>query len=184
MLDNWMRQFQAYVAHPDPRTALANLVALLIVSNQPFYPLYVYLIVGDAAWVTCVTFLSTPFFFAVPAVARRNALYGRILMCVAGTLNTVVCMWAFGTASGVELFYLPCILLGAILFRPDEKAAALLCVGLPMAAYLFLHGRLGAPLHVFTPKEYSSLVSLHAISVGCLIALIGYSFAARSEVRA
>jgi hypothetical protein len=179
----WMRRFTDYVAHPDMRTALANMVALLIVSNQPFYPLYVYWIVGNPAWITVVTFLSTPFFFAVPAVARRNSLAGRILMCVAGTLNTVLCMWAFGTASGVELFYLPCILLGAILFRPTEKLAALFCVGLPMVAYLVLHGRLGAPLHVFSADEYTSLVSLHAFSVGCLIALIGYSFSTRSEVR-
>lgn len=27
-----------YPAHPDPRAALANTVALVIVSNQPFYP--------------------------------------------------------------------------------------------------------------------------------------------------
>ncbi len=183
MLNDWMHRFQGYVAHPDPRTALANMVALLIVSNQPFYPLYVYWIVGNPAWITVVTFLSAPFFFAVPALSRRNALLGRILMCVAGTFNTVLCMWAFGTASGVELFYLPCILLGAILFCATEKAAAAFCVGLPMAAYLALHGRLGAPLHVFTPAEYTSLVSLHAISVGSLIALIGYSSSTRSEVR-
>ena len=183
MLNNWMRRFTDYAAHPDPRTALANLVALLIASNQPFYPLYFYLLVGAPAWVTAVTFLSTPFFLAVPAVARRSALMGRVLLCVTGTLNSALCVWAFGAASGVALFYLPCILLGAILFRPEEKAAAAFCVGLPMAAYLVLQGRLGAPLHVFTAEEYSSLGSLHAVSVGALIALIGYSFSTRSDVR-
>ncbi len=184
MLTNWVRRFQDYVAHSDPRTALANLVALLIVSNQPFYPLYFYWLVGNAAWITAVTFLSTPFFFAVPAVARRNALIGRHLLCATGTLNTALCAWAFGAASGVELFYLPCILLGAVLFRPAEKIGAAIGVGLPMITYLVLHGRLGAPLHVFSTAEYSSLMSLHAISVGSLIALIGYSFSSRGDMRA
>ena len=53
-----------------------------------------------------------------------------------------------------------------------------------MITYLVLHGRLGAPLHVFSTAEYSSLMSLHAISVGSLIALIGYSFSSRGDVRA
>ena len=131
-----------------------------------------------------MTFLSTPFFFAVPAVARRNALIGRLLLCATGTLNTALCAWAFGAASGVELFYLPCILLGAVLFRPAEKIGAAIGVGLPMITYLVLHGRLGAPLHVFSTAEYSSLMSLHAISVGSLIALIGYSFSSRGDMRA
>ena len=32
----------AYTAHPDPRVASCNSIALLVASNQPFYPLYVY----------------------------------------------------------------------------------------------------------------------------------------------
>jgi len=63
------RWLTRYAAHDDPRAALGNLVALLIVSNQPFYPLYVYWLVGSAAWVALVSFFSTPFFFAVPALA-------------------------------------------------------------------------------------------------------------------
>jgi hypothetical protein len=34
----WLRR---YAAHPDPATATANLVALVVASNGPFYPLYV-----------------------------------------------------------------------------------------------------------------------------------------------
>ena len=181
----WLRWFHDYAAHPEPRTALANLVALLIVSNQPFYPLYVYWLVGAPAWVTLVSFLSTPFFFAVPAVARRNALAGRVLLCVTGTLNTVLCVWAVGEASGVGMFYFACILIGVLLFRASERAVMAICAGLPVAAFWFLRHRLGAPLHTFSADEYSSLVTLHAVSVGSLIAFVGYkastSIAAASE---
>ena len=177
----WLRWFQDYAAHPDPRTALGNLVALLIVSNQPFYPLYVYWIAGSPAWVTLVSFLSTPFFFAVPAVARRNALAGRILLCVTGTLNTVLCVWAIGEPSGVALFYLPCILIGVLLFRQTELAAMAVCTGLPMLAFLVLNHKLGGPLHVFGAEQYSSLVTLHAVSVGSLIAFVGYKFSTEQK---
>jgi hypothetical protein len=165
-----------YAANDDPRAALGNFVALLIVSNQPFYPLYVYWLVGNVAWVALVSFISTPFFFAVPALAKRNAVAGRVLLCVTGSFNTALCVWAFGSASGVGLFYLPCILLGVLLFPPDKRVAMAFCTGLPVAAYWFLHNRLGAPLHVFGAEQYSSLVTLHAVSVGSLIAVIGYKF--------
>lgn len=61
---------RAYAHHPDPRVAAANVISLLVASNQPFYPLYLFWLVSadiSAAWFT---FLSTPFFLAVPVVAR------------------------------------------------------------------------------------------------------------------
>ena len=36
------RWIAAYAANPDPRVASCNTIALLVASNQPFYPLYVY----------------------------------------------------------------------------------------------------------------------------------------------
>jgi hypothetical protein len=176
---NLLRWWNRYTAHDDPRTAAASLIALLIVSNQPFYPFYYYFAVGNGAWVTLITFLSTPFFFAVPALARRNALAGRIGLCVVGTLNTFNCMWAFGEQSGVALFLLPCIMLGVLLFRASERGAMAFCAGLPMAGFLLLHNRFGAPLHVFSEAQYSSLVTLHSYSVGGLTAFIGYLFSTR-----
>lgn len=176
-----VRWFERYAAHGDPRIALANLIALLIVSNQPFYPLYVYGIAGNAAWITVVTFLSTPFFFAVPAAARCNAAAGRILLCITGTANTVLCMKVLGEQTGVGLFLLPCILLGVLLFRPAQRLAIAFCAGLPMMAFLLLHGRLGPPLHPFSAQQYTSLVTLHAVSVGALIAVIAFAFTTRIE---
>jgi len=173
--------FQRYLAHDDPRVALANAIAVVIFVNQPFYPLYVYFIAGNAAWVTIVTFISTPFFFLVPALARRNAVAARVLLCVAGTFNTAVSVWAFGEATGVALFYLPCILIGVLLFRKSEWLASAFCTGLPMAAFFFLQGRFGAPLHAFGNEQYTALATLHAVSVGFLTAFIGYQFSTAFE---
>lgn len=51
--------------------AACNLIALVVASNQPFYPLYVYWAVSGDVWPTFFTFLSTPLFLAVPVVAKR-----------------------------------------------------------------------------------------------------------------
>lgn len=80
----------AYAAHDDPMVAACNLVALVVASNQPFYPLYVYWAVSDHVWPTFLTFLSTPFFLAVPAVARRYSKTGRALLPLAGIGNTIL----------------------------------------------------------------------------------------------
>ena len=115
----------AYAAHPDPRAAIANTVALVIVSNQPFYPLYLYWAVSPVVTPSYVTFLSTPFFAAVPAVMRRSAVLGRSLLLVAGIGNTLLCRAAFGPGSGVEVFLFPCLMLALMLFRRMERPFAL-----------------------------------------------------------
>ena len=104
----------AYAAHPDPRAAIANTIALVIVSNQPFYPLYLYWAVSPTISPSYVTFLSTPFFAAVPAAMRRSPLLGRSLLLMAGIGNTLLCRVAFGPGSGVEVFLFPCLVLALL----------------------------------------------------------------------
>ena len=67
--DIW-RWVGAYAANPDTRVASCNAIALLVASNQPFYPLYVYFSVSAHIAPTLLTFLSTPFFLAIPAISR------------------------------------------------------------------------------------------------------------------
>ena len=69
---------------PDPRVASCNPIALLVASNQPFYPLYVYFTVSPHIAPTLLTFLSTPFFVAVPALSRRSPVFGRALLPLTG----------------------------------------------------------------------------------------------------
>ena len=80
----------AYVAHDDPLVRAANVIALVVAANQPFYPLYVHWVIGHDAVPTLATFLSTPFFASVPAISRRDPQWGRTVLVLAGMANTVV----------------------------------------------------------------------------------------------
>lgn len=169
----------AYAADPDPRAAIANAVALVIVSNQPFYPLYLYWAVAPVVTPSYVTFLSTPLFAAVPAAMRRNSLFGRSLLLAAGIGNTLLCRVAFGAGSGVEVFLFPCLMLALMLFRRSERAFALGFAALAFVAYLLPAAMLGTPLHFYEPDEYAALQHLNFLSAASLTALIGWLFAAR-----
>ena len=178
MIKTLLLRLREYMENSDPLANAAGIVAIVVAVNQPFYPLYLHAIVGGAAWPAWLTLLSTPFFLMVPAVARRNSLLGRAILPIAGVANTVLCVKLFGVASAVELFLLPCVLLGVILFRPRERATMVLVLTLPFAAYLVLDWNLGPPMQVFRLSEYNSIIIVHAISVAALTALVGLLFAA------
>lgn len=169
----------AYAAHRDPRAAIANTVALVIVSNQPFYPLYLYWAVSPAIAPSYLTFLSTPLFSAVPLAMRRSPVLGRSLLLLAGIGNTLLCRAAFGPGSGVEVFLFPCIMLAMLLFRRSERGLAIAFTALGFGACLLPASLLGAPLHVYQPAEYVALQRLNFLSAASLTALIGWLFVTR-----
>jgi hypothetical protein len=177
MFRDVIRRLGDYTAAPDPLVQTANKVALIVGSNLPFYPLYLHWIVGEAAWPAWLSLLSVPGFAAVPWVTRRHSLAGRILLPVVGVANTLLCVKVLGARTGVELFLLPCVLLGAILFRPAERVVALAVLALPYAAYLFVDSHLGAPMRIYADADYSAMIGLNAISVASLTALIGLMYA-------
>lgn len=164
---------RGYAAHDDPLVAAGNLIALVVASNQPFYPLYVYWSVGPDIGPTFYTFLSTPLFLAVPAVSRVSTLAGRVLLPLAGIANTILSAKAFGVQSGVEIFLMPCILLAFVLLRPRERMASFGAAGIGILAFLGLHDRYGAPFHLYSGEEYASFVTLNALSAATLVAFIG-----------
>ncbi len=164
---------RAYTAHEDPLVAAGNTIALIVVSNQPFYPLTIWWIVSDSIWPSFFTFLSTPFFLLVPAVARRSSRAGRALLPLTGILNTTLCAKLFGEASGVEVFLLPCIMIAAVLFRPGERIIMLAIVGLAILIFSSLNGHFGAPLHLYTDEEYMRFLRMNAFSAATLIAFVG-----------
>lgn len=163
----------AYAAHDDPMVAAYNLIALVVASNQPFYPLYVHWAVSDHVWPTFFTFLSTPFFLAVPAAARRYSKTGRALLPVAGIANTILSAKVFGSASGVEIFLIPCALIAATFFRASERMHAFFLIGAALLVYLGLDARYGAPVHIYTASEYQAFSRLNAMSAGTLIVFVG-----------
>lgn len=170
-----------YISHPDPLTAKSNLVTFVIASNGPFYPFYVYLLIGKAAFPTLLTMLASPVFLALPALARRHGLAGRAALPVVGTLNTVWCAKLLGVSSGVELFLLPCISLAALSFQAAERRLKWAVLALPFALYLWQNhgGGLGVPLLAFTQPQDEALRSLNIASVGTLTAFLGLVYAAR-----
>ena len=173
MVRTFWNAAKAYFAHDDPLVATANLVALVVLWNQPFYPLYVYWSVGPEIAPTFYTFLSTPFFLAVPAMGRANGRAGRALLPLAGIGNTVLSARVFGVGSGVEIFLLPCVLLGFVLFRPSERAIAIAIAAVGLLAFTVLHGRYGAPVHLYSTEEYAGFLKMNALSAGTLTAFIG-----------
>lgn len=161
-----------YAHHPDPRVAMANTVALLVASNQPFYPLYLYWTVSETIWPSIGTFLSTPLFLMVPALSRRNDRLGRAMLPIAGMANTLLCCKLFGVASGVEIFLIPCAVLALVLFRPAERWIAFGLVGIAAVVYFVLHDRYGAPAHLYSAAEYTAFTSLNVFSASALTALV------------
>ena len=163
----------AYADHDDPMVAACNLIALVVASNQPFYPLYVFWMVSDHVWPTYFTFLSTPFFLAVPALARRWPVAGRALLPIVGLGNTVLSAKMFGPASGVEIFLIPCALISATFFRSSERQIAFALIALAGVIYFGLNGFYGAPVHLYTAPEYLSFSRLNAMSAATLTIFTG-----------
>lgn len=175
----WQRLISAvnaYIGHPDPRVALANSVSVLVASNQPFYPLYLWWLVGGNIMPAFYTFLSTPFFLAVPAIARVNSVAGRALLPVTGIANTLLCAKLFGVQSGVEIFLIPCAVLALLIFRSRERIVSLALAGFCFAAFMFLHSRYGKPIVSYTVDEYAALVRLNVLSASALTVLVAIMF--------
>jgi hypothetical protein len=167
------RRVGAYTAHPDPRVASCNSIALLVASNQPFYPLYVYFSVSRHITPTLLTFFSTPFFLAIPAVSRRFPVFGRALLPLTGLANVVVSAKAFGAASGVAIFILPCALIAAAFFQPSERVFAFALLALALAVFLGMDSPVLAPLHTYSQTEYAAFVRLNALSASALVTVLG-----------
>jgi hypothetical protein len=170
----WLRR---YAGHGDPRTAVANTVALMVASNQPFYPLYLFWAVSPTVWPAFATFLSTPFFLAVPALARRHALLGRAVLLASGLGNTLVCRVMFGASSGVDAFLMPCIVLSILLFGRSERVVAFAFAAACYAIYLLPDAWMGAPVHRYAADEIIALQRLNFLSAAGLTAVVALMFA-------
>jgi hypothetical protein len=166
----------AYAHSDDPLIAASNFIALCVVGNQPFYPLYVWRAVGDDGWTSLLTFLSTPFFLVIPLIARRFSLAGRAMLPIVGIANTMLTAKAFGAESGVELFLCPCAMIAGMALRTHERKTMLAILGLAILAFAFVQNGLGAPLHVFSAAEYARFLSLNAWSVAGLTGLVALQY--------
>lgn len=162
-----------YVAHPDPLAAAGNLVALLVGSNQPLYPLTLYWATGADVTGLFLVFLSAPCFLVVPIVMRRSSLAGRAMLVVVASVDTFISAKVYGQASGAELYLGPCILLAAMLFRKREQWLSFGLMVLILVGILVTHDRYGASFLAWSDKDYATLLYLNIVYVAILTAFIG-----------
>jgi hypothetical protein len=174
---NWLRWLRFYSASNDPSVAACNTIAMMIASNQPFYPIYIWWIAGSGAWVGIPDALSGIVFFAVPAVTRRFPLLGRVALVVVSVVNVVICSAMLGEPAGVQLLFMPCAMLAAILFTWRERFVMITLTSLPLAAWLLTRGKWDTPPIRFTPDAYRGLFTLNALSAGSLMIVFGWILA-------
>jgi hypothetical protein len=161
----------------DPLTQATVTVAWVIFANKPFYPIYIWYLVGSGMTASLLTLVSAPFFLAIPFVARRSPLTARIMLPVIGTLDTMFETKLFGSASGTELFFTACVMLAAMSFRAQEQWHQRGLVAFIFGAFLFTRNWIGAPLHDWSDDQLSTLVNLNAYAVASLLAFIGLRYA-------
>lgn len=153
---------------------MCNTIAVLLGLNQPFYPIFVYWTVSDRYEPALFTLLSMPFFLAVPAVAKRHPMSGRLLLCGTGIANTALGVLVLGQASGVEVFFLPCALLAATLFRRSERLEGLLLSGLILGSYIGISQCESTRLPSYSIGEYASLYRLNFTGALTLTIFVGF----------
>ncbi|MBW6424151.1 hypothetical protein KX729_22045 [Rhizobium sp. XQZ8] len=168
---------------PDPLTQATVTVAWVIVLNKPFYPLYVWYLVGNGVTASLSTLVSAPFFLAIPFLAGRSPLMARIALPLVGTLDTLFETKLFGQASGTELFFAACIMLAALSFTPEEKWWQRGMAALVFAVFAFSRSYLGAPLHNWSDADLTILFNLNAFAVASLMAFIALRYAGISRNR-
>ncbi len=166
-----LRQAYAdYIGHPDPLMEAGNLIAFMVGTNQPFYPIYLAMIVGTGAWRALPLLASMPVLLSVPLLARRSPLGARLLLLASGICNTFGAIALIGTQSGLAALFIPCAAIAAVLFRAGERVAMLAMVALAMAAWLVADG-MGPD--VFSAAQYASMQRLNAMSAIGLCGFIG-----------
>jgi hypothetical protein len=173
------QRLAAYIHSNDPLAAASNLIAIIVAIDQPFFPLSIHWLVGNDHGASYVTFFSTPFFLAVPAIMRLSSLAGRAMLPLVGIVNTLASAQALGAASGVELFLCPCAMIAGMSLRQSERFIMLGIVGLALAGFVLLHDKAVAASTLFSAAEYANFVSLSVWSVAALIvfAALRYSSA-------
>lgn len=167
------RRLTEYAAADDPLTAASNKLALILASNQPFYPLYVWWFMGEADPIIALTFLSTPFFLAAPWIAKRYPGIGRLWFPTVGAINTYFCAFLFGGESGVEFFLAPCVVIALLSCRTTERLPIAIYIAALLAAFALLHGRYDPPLYTTEAGKLASLQSLNGYSAAilCVVAI-------------
>lgn len=156
----------------DPLTAASVTVAWVILLNKPFYPVYIWWLVGSGVAASLWTLLAMPAFAAIVLLAPRYPLVARAGVPVVGTIDTVLATKLFGPSAATELFFAPCMMLAALSFHAGEKWWQRGLIAFIFVVFAVSHGRLGLPLHVWSDADLATLLNLNAFAVASLMAFI------------
>jgi hypothetical protein len=161
----------------DPLTQATITVAWVIFLNKPFYPLYVWYLVGNGVNASLGTLFAAPFFLALPYLARRSPVIARMALPLVGALDTLFETKLFGQGSGTELFYAACIMLVALSFRAKERWLQRGMAAVIFAVFLISRSFAAPPLHIWSDADLAILLNLNIFAVASLLAFIAIRYA-------
>jgi hypothetical protein len=150
-------------------------LALVLIANQPTYPLLVGWVTGEWSPLLVLTLVSTPFFCAVPWVSRRFGAAGRLSFPALGALNTVLCTVLLGRGSGVEAFLAPCLVIVALSCPPGNGAALGASIAFLYVTFVIARVMPLGPMIVLGPVQLEALVSLNAYSAASFSAFAAWT---------
>jgi hypothetical protein len=165
----------------DPLTQATVTVAWVIIANKPFYPLYVWYLVGNGVSASLWTLVAAPFLLTVPFLAKRSPLAARIALPLIGTLDTLFETKLFGQNSGTELFFAACIMLAAMSFRSKEAWWQRGMAAFVFVVFVASRSYSGAPLHVWSESDLATLFNLNAFAVASLTTFVALRYAGISR---
>ena len=161
----------------DPLTQASVSIAWLIIANKPFYPVYVWWLVGSGVEASLWTLAGAPLFLAVPLLAKRSPLLARAALPMAGLIDTLFETKLFGADSGTELFLAACVMLAAVSFRRHEMWWQRAIAVIIFAAFAALHGRYGTALYIWSAEDLATFRGLNAFAVAGLLTFIAIRYA-------
>ncbi len=161
----------------DPLTQATVTIAWVIIANKPFYPLYVWWLIGQGVGISALTLVSIPFFLAIPLAAGRSPFFARLALPLIGTLDTVFETVIFGKASATLLFLAPCMALGMVSFYAAEKwwQRGLACF--VFVCFATSWWMVKDPVFPWNNDQLATFLSINAFAVASLMAFIGLRYA-------
>lgn len=161
----------------DPLTQATVTIAWVIIANKPFYPLYVWWLVGGGVGTSMTTLVSIPFFAAILLLASRSALFGRLALPLIGALDTVFETVIFGRMSATLLFLAPCMALAMVSFHAAEKWWQRGLVCFILACFAGSWWLIDKPAFPWSTEQLETLADINVFAVASLMTFVGLRYA-------
>ena len=167
-------RIRRYAAADDERAAAANTISLVLAWNTPLYPLYLLTVTDKNTWEGLwLTLFSFPILLSIPIIMQKNNVFGRAILLITSTGNTIFCTWILGETSGTMMFLFPCITLTTLLFRKSEPWALWPLLAFPIMAGAAMYGQYPPSPFACQASACSAILRINVASIVMLLAFIG-----------